>query len=230
MDHPSYTRRDLLRTGAGATAAVAAVAAGGSAAAQTDFGEWLSDVGNYDGTVADGTGRESVTVAVGAEGNGGAFAFSPPAVKVDPGTTVRWEWTGGGGQHNVVDDGGSFESDLVEEAGSTYDRTFEEEGVVRYYCTPHRGLGMKGVVVVGTDTEATGSLPTPDDSGQGGDGSDGAGGGDGEGEGGSEGGGDAGGDGLGPGDTALRTFAAMVVLGALSPLLFALFLRSRGED
>ena len=229
MVQPSYTRRGLLRTGAGATAAAAAVAAGAPTAAQTDFEGWLSDVDNYEGTVADGTGRESVPVHVGAEGNGGAFAFSPPAVKVDPGTTVVWEWTGAGGQHNVVDDGGSFESDLFQEEGTTYEQTFEEVGVVRYYCSPHRGVGMKGVVVVGTDTKATGSL-SDGGSGQdtGGSNGDDTGGDGGDGE---SGGGNLDGEGgLGLGNTALRTFLAMIVLGALSPLLFALFLWRRGSD
>ncbi|WP_459862429.1 plastocyanin/azurin family copper-binding protein, partial [Haloplanus litoreus] len=61
----------------------------------------MSDVGNYS-EVADATGQDEVTITVGAQGNGGAFAFGPPAVQIDPGTTVVWEWNGEGGQHNVV--------------------------------------------------------------------------------------------------------------------------------
>jgi len=113
-----------------------------------DLDGWFGDVDNYDGTVVDTTGRGEVAVTVGAEGNGGAFAFDPPAVRVAVGTTVVWEWTGDGGQHNVVDEDGGFESDLTAEEGHTFERTFEEPGTYRYACTPHRGVGMKGAIVV----------------------------------------------------------------------------------
>ncbi|WP_435067234.1 halocyanin domain-containing protein [Haloplanus sp. C73] len=144
--HRSVSRRGFLTTVAG-TAATAAAA--GTAAAQASFDGWMSDVGNYS-EVTDATGEDEVTVTVGAEGNGGAFAFDPPAVQVDPGTTIVWEWTGEGGQHNVVaEEGGDFESETTAEAGFTFEQTFDSEGVVKYFCQPHRGLGMKGVVVVG---------------------------------------------------------------------------------
>jgi halocyanin-like protein len=234
MDRKSaYTRRGLLRTAGGATAAVAIASAAGPAAAQTDFGGWLSDVSNYDGTVVDATGQEEATVEVGVQGNGGAYAFGPAAVQVDPGTAVVWEWTGEGQQHNVVDEAGNFESDLTAEEGVAYERTFDSAGVVKYFCRPHRGLGMKGVVVVG-------DLPDGSDSGGGGggEGGEGSGGGGGSGEGG-EGGGGGGGEGGEGGDsgspssaneTALQTFLAMLVLGVLSPLLFLAVLRRRQRE
>jgi len=112
--------------------------------------DWLSDVGNYDGTVADRTGQSEVTVETGAEGNTGNLAFGPPAIRIDTGTTVVWEWTGEGGQHNVVSEsGGDFQSELVSEAGHTFEQAFESAGVVTYFCTPHRGIGMKGAIIVG---------------------------------------------------------------------------------
>jgi hypothetical protein len=80
---------------------------------------------------------------------------------VDPGTTVIWEWTGEGGSHNVVQEpDGAYESELVTEAGYTFSHTFESEGVSKYYCLPHRAVGMKGVVVVG-DAAADAPTPTP---------------------------------------------------------------------
>jgi halocyanin-like protein len=114
-----------------------------------DYDGWFAETENFDGTTVDARGQDSVTVAVGAEGNGGgAFAFDPPAVWVDPGTAVTWEWTGSGGSHNVVASDGSFRSGDATDSG-TYDRTFDSEGTFTYYCDPHRGLGMKGAVVVG---------------------------------------------------------------------------------
>jgi halocyanin-like protein len=109
--------------------------------------EYLSDANQYDGSVTDMTGSDSVTVDVGAGSDG--FAFAPAAVRVSTGTEVTWEWTGEGGSHNVVaQDGGDFESELVGEEGHTFSQTFEETGVVTYYCNPHRGVGMKGAIVV----------------------------------------------------------------------------------
>jgi len=74
----------------------------------------------HHGIDVDRTGQEAMTIEVGAEGNGGALAFGPAAVQVDPGTTVVREWTGEGGQHNVVvrDEGADAESPLQNEAGA----------------------------------------------------------------------------------------------------------------
>jgi halocyanin-like protein len=111
--------------------------------------EYLSDVGNFDGSLADETGSSSVTVQVGTQANGGAYGFGPAAIRVSSGTTVTWEWTGKGASHNVVaEDGASFESELVTEEGHTFEHTFDSTGVVTYFCTPHKALGMKGAVVV----------------------------------------------------------------------------------
>jgi halocyanin-like protein len=110
--------------------------------------DWLSDAGSYD-AVVDETGVDTVTVAVGADGNGGGVAFDPPAARVSTDTTVVWGWTGEGGQHNVVaEEGGDFESELTAETGSTFERTLAAPGPVTYVYTPHRSLGMKGAVIV----------------------------------------------------------------------------------
>lgn len=117
----------------------------GGSGGNAEVEEFLSDTSNYDGIV-DKTGQDTVTVTVGAEGNNGNFAFAPPAIRVDAGTTVRWEWKQG--SHDVVADDGAFESELVSEGGHTFDHTFEESGTHLYYCTPHKSMGMKGAVVV----------------------------------------------------------------------------------
>lgn len=145
-------RRALLRGSLGAATAVGGAAAAAPVAAQSYDG-WFDDVENYDATV-DLRGNDEVTVAVGA-GDDGLF-FDPPAILVDPGTTVVWEWTGEGGGHNVVHEPAEgenpvFESDIVSEAGYTFEHTFDdtEEAVYRYYCAPHLDFGMKGAVAVG---------------------------------------------------------------------------------
>jgi halocyanin-like protein len=150
-DGSATSRRGFLRTAAtGAAAAGVAAGATGTAAAQEgtesdgpSFDGWLSDTTNYDGEVVDMTGQDSITIAVGGDG----LVFDPPAVQVDPGTTVTWEWEGG--RHNVVGENRDFDSgDPVSETGTTFEQTFEEEGVVKYLCEPHQGV-MQGVVVVG---------------------------------------------------------------------------------
>jgi len=135
---------------------------GTPSAAAIDYGDWFAETDNFDGTTVDARGQDSLTVTVGAPGNsGGAFAFDPPAVHVDPGTTVTWEWTGDGGTHNVVAENGAFRSgDPTDEAGHTFEFTFDSEGLFKYFCDPHRGLGMRGAVVAGD----------PSGGGEGGDG------------------------------------------------------------
>lgn len=166
-------RRDFLRTAGGATAAVgASSAATGTVAAQEeatpDFEGYLDGV---DGGYEDLRGQDEVTVEVGASGNGGDLAFSPSGIWIDEGTTVIWEWTGNGGDHNVVANGenSAFENthtdinsgDPIGDEGHTYEYTFEEGGRTGYVCVPHRGVNMLGAVAVGEDVPVI--EPGPDD-------------------------------------------------------------------
>ncbi|ADE04058.2 MULTISPECIES: halocyanin domain-containing protein [Haloferax] len=146
------SRRAFLGAAAGG-AAVAATS--GTAAAQTEEPDFGGHLDGIDGGYEDLRGQSEVTIEVGAEGNGGALAFSPAGVWIDTGTTVTWEWTGEGGGHNVVaSEGASLDSGAaVSEAGSTYEYTFEEgdAGITKYHCVPHEALGMLGAVAVGGD-------------------------------------------------------------------------------
>lgn len=125
--------------------------------------EWLTEdtvggaAGNYDGEFADKTGEDTVEIAVGAEGNGGAYAFDPPAVVVDAGTEVQWQWTGEGGPHNVEakPDEQYHTSDYEfssgqPESGSdvTFSQTLDKSGVALYHCDERLSAGMKGGIVI----------------------------------------------------------------------------------
>ena len=173
------SRRTTLKAVAGVAASAGALATAGRANAQADgpdFGSWFEKTENFDGVV-DETGQSEVTVAVGApDVAGGPLAFEPAAIRVDPGTTIRWEWTGSGGPHNVVATDGSFDSgDPVPTAETTFDHTFESEGVSRYLCEPHETAGMKGAVVVGTPgSGGGGDGGSGDGSGQDGQAADGS--------------------------------------------------------
>lgn len=155
----TYTRRGVLRAGAGAVAAGAVITAGSTGASAQAYDGYLDDVGNFNNETADARTFDPVPIDVGYVGNG--LMFGPPAaVLIEPGTTVRWTWTGEGGAHNVVHDVDEaarvFDSgDPVVEEGHTYEHTFEEEGVYPYVCTPHRAQEMKGVIVVGEDLVET---------------------------------------------------------------------------
>ncbi|WP_435195727.1 halocyanin domain-containing protein [Natronomonas sp. EA1] len=151
------TRRAFIKTaaiGLGTALAARPVAAG------TDLTDWLAKTDGA-GQVVDKTGKKQVEITVGASGNGGAFGFGPPVLRVDPGTKVTWRWTGKGGSHNVVASDGSFESPMQTEG--TYSTTVENAGVIRYYCAPHKAMGMRGALVVG-DAQVTlpgSGTPTP---------------------------------------------------------------------
>ena len=107
---------------------------------------WMAGVENYNG-YAVRTDADSVTVAVGAEGNGGTHAFDPPAVLISPGTRLRWEWRGDG-QHGVAERTGVFQSEVTASQSHTFEHRFEQVGVYRYGCPTHRDVGMRGVVTV----------------------------------------------------------------------------------
>jgi halocyanin-like protein len=160
-ESPDVSRRAVLRGAAGATAASTAV---GTAAAQEEGGEgggggterpvWPDYVSDArDQGYEDLRGESEVTVNVGAGSDG--LSFAPTRIWVDTGTEVTWEWTGEGGAHNVVaNSGADFRSgSAVSDAGTTFSHTFEESGMVDYYCNPHEGLGMKGAIAVGGDVE-----------------------------------------------------------------------------
>ena len=111
-----------------------------------DFDGWMDGANNYDGTVEDMTGSDTVTVEVGA-GDAG-LAFGPAAIRISTGTEVEFEWTGDGGGHNVhAMEGADFQSENHMDSGVHFTHTFEEAGTVKYRCDPHRTV-MKGVVVV----------------------------------------------------------------------------------
>jgi len=123
---------------------------GSSGEASQEVADYVGDSSNFDGSVADMTGQDTVTVTVGADANGGAFGFDPVAARISTGTTVEFEWTGEGGAHNVVSDGdGPLDSgSAVDTSGVEYEYTFEEAGTYLYECTPHSSLGMVGAIVV----------------------------------------------------------------------------------
>lgn len=92
----------------------------------------------------------------------GLLAFVPKSVTISPGDTIDWV-INKAPPHNVVFDTASMDAaqkgvvtdfpkpKLMIAAGDTYSVTFPEDtppGRYPYYCTPHRGAGMVGEIVV----------------------------------------------------------------------------------
>ena len=167
-DYTRFDRRTVVRTIGGTALAVSLAGCAGDEepedepadepademleppAAVDDF-LTANDATGYDGEMLDATGQDSLTIDVGAGDIG--FAFAPVAVAVDAGTTVTFEWTGEGGEHNVVAADESeididVEEELIADAGHTAEATFDEPGTYLYECTPHVGNGKVGAIVV----------------------------------------------------------------------------------
>lgn len=119
--------------------------------AEPNYGDWFENVGTYRGT-CDLRDENEVSVFVGAAGGLGYYRYVPTAIAVRPGTTVTWEWTGEGGTHDVVAENEAFDSgDPVDDAGATFEFTVDVPGLYKYYCSPHRDLGMRGAVYTVTE-------------------------------------------------------------------------------
>tara|TARA_Y100000748_G_scaffold82247_1_gene67975 strand:- start:692 stop:1042 length:351 start_codon:yes stop_codon:yes gene_type:complete len=80
------------------------------------------------------------------------MVYSQKIVKINTGETVFWKATSSG--HNVEFIKGGF-PEGVEKFKSKMNKDtqfkFETPGIYAYWCTPHKGMGMIGFVVVGDD-------------------------------------------------------------------------------
>jgi halocyanin-like protein len=156
----TITRRQVLTTTGALLGAGLLAPRLGAAAEGVDLTGWFAKTDGAD-AVEDRRGEARVEIGVGTQGNGGAFAFSPVAVRIDPGTEVVWTWTGEGGSHNVVAENGAFASEYHSEKGATFSYVAETAGVTRYACAPHKPMGMRGALVVGDVAVTMGASATP---------------------------------------------------------------------
>lgn len=77
------------------------------------------------------------SVVIAVEG----FTFQPATVRVDAGGQVTWVncEPPGTPQHTSTDDGGAWDSGLLE-TGDTYSFTFPTAGTFTYHCELHPGM------------------------------------------------------------------------------------------
>ena len=88
-----------------------------------------------------------VTVKMGSDK--GQLVFEPKEVKIMVGDTVKWA-NNKAFPHNIVFDGHAELSHkkLAQKPKAALESTFTEAGEFTYYCSPHRGAGMVGKVIV----------------------------------------------------------------------------------
>ena len=84
--------------------------------------------------------------------DGAKMAYSEDISRIDVGDTITWVSTSKG--HNVEFIEGPEGATLPKKSKLNKDVsvTFDTPGVYLYQCTPHKGLGMIALVVVGGDT------------------------------------------------------------------------------
>jgi len=90
---------------------------------------------------------EVVTVKMGSDS--GQLVFDPKVVTIKVGDTVKWV-NNKAFPHNIIFDGHAELSHkkLIQKPKAELESTFSEAGEFSYYCSPHRGAGMAGKVIV----------------------------------------------------------------------------------
>ena len=83
---------------------------------------------------------------------GNKMVYSQEVANIEVGETITWVPTSKG--HNVEMIAGPDGATLPKKSknGKEVSITFEVPGIYYYWCTPHKGMGMIGLVVVGGDT------------------------------------------------------------------------------
>ena len=82
--------------------------------------------------------------------DGDKMVYSEEIARIDVGDTITWVPTTKG--HNVEMIASPNDMKLKSKNGKEVQVTFETPGIYYYWCTPHKGMGMIGLVVVGGDT------------------------------------------------------------------------------
>ena len=84
------------------------------------------------------------------DADGNKMVYSEEIARVDVGDTITWVPTTKG--HNVEMIASPNDMKLKSKNGKEVKVTFDAPGIYFYWCTPHKGMGMIGLVVVGGDT------------------------------------------------------------------------------
>ena len=83
------------------------------------------------------------------DANGNRMVYSQEVAKIDVGDTVIWLPASKG--HNVEIISSPNKMKFKSKNGKEAKITFDTPGIYYYWCTPHKGMGMIGLVIVGDD-------------------------------------------------------------------------------
>ena len=83
------------------------------------------------------------------DADGNKMVYSQELVKIEVGDTVTWVPSSKG--HNVEMISSPNKMKFKSKNGKDAKITFDTPGIYYYLCTPHKGMGMIGLVVVGND-------------------------------------------------------------------------------
>ena len=83
------------------------------------------------------------------DADGNRMVYSQEIAKVEVGDTVTWLPASKG--HNVEMISSPNDMNCKSKNGKEAKITFNTPGIYYYWCTPHKGMGMIGLVVVGND-------------------------------------------------------------------------------
>lgn len=117
---------------------------------------------------ANGVWAESHKVEVRNMGSDGdRMVFEPALVKADPGDTVRFVFKDSGhnasayhpdnrGKPELIPEGAKVFDSGFKKPGQEFEVTLSTEGAHHYFCLPHEGMGMVGMVAVGDASQGPG--------------------------------------------------------------------------
>lgn len=83
------------------------------------------------------------------DANGNRMVYSQEIVNVDVGDTVTWLPTSKGHNVEMIESPNGMK--LKSKNSKVVEVTFDTPGIYYYWCTPHKGMGMIGLVIVGND-------------------------------------------------------------------------------
>ena len=83
------------------------------------------------------------------DSEGNRNVYSDEVVRVEVGDTVTWLPTSKG--HNVEIVASPNQMQFKSKNNAEARITFDTPGIYYYWCTPHKGMGMIGLIVVGND-------------------------------------------------------------------------------
>ena len=85
------------------------------------------------------------------DANGNKMVYSKEVAKVAVGETITWLPASKGHNVEIIAAPDGFDIPKKSKNGKEVSITFDVPGIYYYWCTPHKGMGMIGLVVVGDD-------------------------------------------------------------------------------